>query len=364
MLHAVIMAGGSGSRLWPESTPLRPKQFLRFHNDVPMILAAYNSLFNVADFSRIIVSTGEQMVPLVHEAIPTLSRANILVEPMPRNTAPCIGLAAVFMLRSDPEATMIVLPADHVIEPVKAFRETLRFAAELVEESPEMLVTIGVPPKCPATSYGYIETKTRRDTSVTKKWESLTSVRSVSQFHEKPDMKTAQKFIETGHFRWNTGIFIWKARRILELIDEFQPDMGKHLHVIADSVKNVDFPDILKREFEQISSISIDYAVLEHVALEYASGILCIDAPFSWDDAGTWQALDRLNPGKHDANGNLEDNCRLIAIDAKNNIVRSDDPKHPIALVGVSNLIVIQTKNGTLVADKNQEEKIRKIMEN
>ncbi|MCL2348623.1 MAG: sugar phosphate nucleotidyltransferase [Planctomycetaceae bacterium] len=358
MLYSVIMAGGSGTRLWPESRKERPKQFLRFKNDRPLILDAAESLYGLVDPSRVIVAVGKGMQPLLAEAVPWLRSENVLVEPVSRNTAPCIGLAAVYLLRNDRDAVMVVMPSDHIIEPRSVFCDTIRFAVDLVEESPERLVTLSVRPDFPSVSYGYIECGKKIESDASRKWNALTSARHVSRFHEKPDAQTSEMFLQSGRFRWNTGIFVWKARRILDMIDRYQPEMGRHLKNIADAVKNGDFPETLEREFQAIQGISIDYAVLEH-----AESMVTIEATFAWDDVGTWQSLDRVHAGKHDASGNLADRCRLIAVDASHNIVRCDDPDQWIALVGVENLIVVQTKQGTLIAHKGDEEKVRQVME-
>jgi mannose-1-phosphate guanylyltransferase len=354
------MAGGNGTRLWPESTPEKPKPFLTFQGDTPLIRATYDRLFGLVDPSRIIIVAGKSMLPLVQQTFSDIRIENVLLEPVSRNTAPCIGLTAISLLRNDPDATMIVLPADHLIEPVRLFRDTLRFAAELVEESPEQLVLLGVRPNFPSTAFGYIECGEKWDPSTARKWANLTSVRQVLRFHEKPDILTVENFAASGNFRWNTGIFVWKAGRILDLICKYQPKMGAHLQKIAEYISEANFPEILEKEFHAIDRFSIDYAVLEH---EGRSGnIRCIDAPFQWNDIGSWSALREINRDKIDEYGNLQSCCKMMTIDSSNNIVRCDDERQVIALVGVENLIVIQTVNGTLIANKNDESKIREIV--
>ena len=354
MQYVVVMAGGQGTRLWPESRKECPKQFLALKGGRPLILDAAESLADLIPRERVFVVTGKSMLPLVCESVPWLSEQNIIVEPIGRNTAPCIGLAAISLLRRDPDATMVVLSADHVIEPRDVFCDTIRFAGELVEESPERLVTLAVRPTEPATSYGYIERSKEINSPICQKWSQFAKAFEVSRFHEKPDRKTAEQFLKTGRFGWNAGIFVWRARRIHDLIIKHQPDMAHRLGKIASAFDTECYNTVLSQEFEQIKGISVDYALLEQ-----ADSIVTIDAPFSWDDLGTWQALDRINKGKHDKMGNLIDGANVILFQSHNNIVRTDDPKNEIVLVGVNDLIIVQHKNGTLIAHKSDEEAVR-----
>jgi mannose-1-phosphate guanylyltransferase len=351
------MAGGQGTRLWPESRKERPKQFLALKDGRPLILEAAESLDGLVARERVFVVTGEAMTPLVREAIPWLPERNILIEPIGRNTAPCIGLAAIHLLRHDPDAVMVVLSADHWIEPLSVFCDTVRFAVDLVEESPERLVTLAVKPTCAATSYGYIERAEKIYSNCCKKWSHFAPAYQVTRFHEKPDRQTAEQFVESGRFGWNAGIFVWRADRILDWIAKFQPDMGNRLEKIANALDTETYNSVLAQEFQQIQAISIDYAVLEK-----ADSLVCIDAPFRWDDVGTWQALDRIHQGKHDSAGNLIENARVVAVHSHNNIVRGTNPHKDIVLVGVDNLIIVQSEHGTLIADKSQEEAIRQAI--
>lgn len=354
MLHVIVMAGGRGTRLWPESVWERPKQFLALKNGRPLIRDAAESLGDLVPQDRVWVVTGKSMVPLVHESIPWLAENNVIVEPVGRNTAPCIGLAAISLLQSDPDAVMIVLSADHIIEPQSVFCDTIRFAADLIEESPERLVTLAVPPTNAATSYGYIEHAEKIDSPVCQKWSNFATAYEVARFHEKPDKKTAEKFLQTGRFAWNAGIFVWKASRIFELIAKYQPEMARSLGKIAKSFETNDYATVLKKEFEETKGISIDYAVLEKT-----DSLVTIDVPFRWDDVGTWQALDRIHLGKHDKSGNLFDNANVVAVDSYNNIVRSDNPEQDIVLIGVNDMIIVQTEHGILIANKGSEEAVR-----
>ncbi len=357
MLHSILMAGGSGTRLWPESRRDRPKQFLKLYGDQTLLATTVRRVEPLIPLERQLIVTGQSMVPLVYESFPGLDPNRILAEPVGRNTAPCIGLAAVRVLRDDPDATMVVLPADQVVRQEQLFRDTLRFAAELVEEEPSRLITLGIKPTFPSSSYGYIERNETISGPIAEKWKDRIGAYSVERFHEKPDRVQAEEFLATGRFSWNAGIFVWKARTILDQLRRFEPEIAQRLDTIASNVIESDFPEILEREFGAMKKISIDYAVLER-----ADNILVLDATFDWDDVGTWTSLDRIHVGKHDAAGNLALNANLRTVQAKGNIVKSNDPTHTIALVGVDDLIVIQTADATLIVKKDQEEKIRELL--
>jgi len=359
MLHAIFLAGGVGMRLWPESTKHRPKQFLKILGDQTLLEATVKRVESFIPRERQFIVTDQSMVPLVYELFPGLDPNRILAEPVGRNTAPSIGLAAIRTLRDDPDASILVLPADQVIKQEQLFRETVRFAAELVEEEPSRLITFGIKPTFPSSSYGYIEQNERITGPVAEKWDGRICAFSVKRFHEKPDQTQAEEFLATDRFRWNAGIFVWKAQTILEQLRRFDPEIASRLDTIASSVIRGDFPEILHREFSAMKKTSIDYAVLER-----ADNILVLDAHFDWDDVGNWSALDRIHVGKHDSLGNLALNVNLLTAAAHRNIVKSHHPNHRIALIGVNDLIVIQTAEAILIAKKDSEEKIREIVEN
>ena len=357
MLHAVIMAGGSGTRLWPESRTSRPKQFLRFGEET-LLGATVARLGALVPMERVCVVAGRSMQPLVAESLPGLPPDNLIAEPAARNTAPCIGLAAIKLLKEDPDAVMVVLPADHIITPATRFCETIRFAVDLIDEVPERLVTLGIKPTFPSTSYGYIQRGNRLMTPVAAAQTELSGAYEVVKFHEKPPLATAERFLDDGHYSWNAGIFVWRARTILDLIDRFEPEIGQRLRMIADYWTSPKRREILETEFIAMKKISIDYAVMER-----AESIVVIDAPFEWDDVGTWCALDRIHADQIDADGNLALGMQLLAVNARRNIVRGNDSERLVALLGVEDLIVIETDQATLIAKKESEELVRNVIE-
>lgn len=357
MLHAVIMAGGAGTRFWPASRALKPKQLLDLVGERTMIQATVDRLEGLVPAERTWIITNEQLVEPIAEQLPALPRKSIIGEPCKRDTAPCIGLAAAMILHDDPAATMVVLPADHAIEPVSTFRDALAYAADLVEEEPSRIVTFGIRPTYAATCYGYIEFgETLVETS---RESSSNSVRpfpthKAKKFREKPNAATATEFLATKRFFWNSGIFVWKAKTIRSSLERFEPNMQRRLQTIADSLGSADFPNIFVNEFTAIQGKSIDYAVLEH-----HDNVVVIEAPYHWDDVGNWQSLARLRGQDDDGNTIVG---RHIGVQTSGSIVRSSDD-HLVVTLGMKDCIVVHTPDATLVANKNDEEAMRKVVE-
>lgn len=342
MNHALIMAGGSGTRLWPESTPERPKQFLKLDDGRTLLAATCGRVAGLIPRENIIIATAERMLPLVNSSVPEIPDSQILLEPLPRNTTACIGLAAIKIMQNDPEGSMLVLPSDHLVRNRGAFQGSLRKGLDLLERHPERLFVFGIKPDFPAVSYGYIE----------KGAEFEKNISSVKRFREKPERSKAVEFLESGNYYWNAGIFLWKSRTILEQIDRFEPEIGSHLRAIAENPS----PENIFEHFSAMKSISIDYAVLERAA----GSIAMIEAEFDWDDIGTWGALERLHAAEKDVTGNIASGVKLISVDSGGCFVRGDSER-TVALVGVRDLIVIQSGNTTLIVPKDREEAVRRL---
>jgi mannose-1-phosphate guanylyltransferase len=347
MLHAVIMAGGSGTRFWPESRGARPKQLLPLAGPRTMIQATCDRLAGLIPAERLLIVAGQGHVPSIAAQLPELPPESLLGEPCRRDTAPCIGLAALLLEQRDADATMLVMPADHVIQPVEAFQSAARLAANLVDRRPERIVTFGIRPTYPAATFGYIERGQPIEAGAKAK------VFQVGRFREKPDVQTAREYLATGNYYWNAGIFVWKARTVLAALAERQPDMLAHLRTIAQAAGTAAFAEVLRREFAEIRGISIDYAVMEQ-----ARDVAVIEATFGWDDVGTWQSLARLNGADEQGNTIV---ARHLGIDTNGTIVRGD-ADHLIVTLGVRDLIVVHTPGVTLVAHKDQEESIRQVV--
>lgn len=348
MLHAVIMAGGTGTRFWPASRAAQPKQLLDLVGGETMIQATVKRLGNLVPPERILVVTNEQLVGPIAAQLPQLSPQAILGEPCKRDTAPCVGLAAGVIARSDPDATLVVLPADHLISPDAAFRAAIEQGVRLVDARPERIVTFGIRPTYAAEGFGYIERGTAIPASAS---ESPTY--QVLRFREKPKGERAREFFESGRFYWNSGIFIWRAQTIRQALGQHEPQMAEHLQRIAAAYGAPGFLDVFRREFTALEGKSIDYAVMEK-----HPDVAVIEAPFRWDDVGSWQALARAIPADDHENTVIG---RHLGVRTAGCIVRTDE-QHLVATLGLTDIIVVHTPNATLVANKHDEESVRELV--
>ena len=352
-LHAVIMAGGTGTRFWPASRSARPKQLLDLAGGRSMIRATVERLKGLLPSKQIWILTNRSLIDPIAQQLPNIARQQIVGEPCKRDTAPAIGLAALLASREDPEAMLVVMPSDHLIEPAAAFQAAIRQAVSIVEQRPETLVTFGIKPTHASETFGYIE----RGEAASATHDSPLATRSpafhVVRFREKPARSIAEEYLASGAFYWNSGIFVWKARTILSAIERFEPEMFERLQTIGRSIGKSDFASVLDREFTAIRGKSIDFAVME-----YYWPVVVIEAPFSWDDVGSWQALARTQ--ESDADGNTVIGKHL-GIRTSGSIVHTSKD-HLVVTLGLENAIVVHTPDATLVADKSQEEAIREVV--
>ena len=347
MLHAVIMAGGAGTRFWPESRADSPKQLLKLATERTMLQMTVDRLDGLVSPDQTLIVTNERLVKASRAQLPHLPPAAIIGEPCKRDTAPCIGLAALVLSKQDPEATLAVMPADHVIGPTEKFQQALQGAADLVAGEPGKIVTFGIKPTFAAETFGYIE---RGEQHIAT--HDLAAF-EVARFREKPDATTAEEYLASGKFYWNSGIFVWQASTILKALEQHQPEMFAHLQKIGDAYGKPNFEEVFEREFTAIKGVSIDYAVMEH-----AEEIVVIEAPFDWDDVGSWQAIARLRGT--DENGNTIIGKHLN-VNTEGTIVRTTD-EHLIVTLGLKDCLVVHTADATLVANKHDEEAIRKVV--
>jgi mannose-1-phosphate guanylyltransferase len=348
MLHAIIMAGGTGTRFWPASRNDVPKQLLQLVGEQTMLRQTVDRLGDLAPKDRQLIVTNKRLVETIREQLPELPVAAVVGEPCKRDTAPCVGLAALLVSRNDPDATMAVMPADHVIRPEEKFQAAIRQAVELVDASPGRIVTFGIKPSYPAEIFGYIH----RGEKLAHSASDAASFR-VNQFKEKPDAATAKKYLDSGEYYWNSGIFVWRARTILDALRERQPEMLSHLEKIVAAWDSSQREAVFEREFTAIKPISIDYAVMEH-----ATDVAVIEAPYEWDDLGGWQSLARLVGHDKDANAIVG---KHLGLNTTGTIVRTSD-NHLVVTLGLQDVIVVHTPNATLVADKHSEEQIRQVV--
>ncbi|HEY7153032.1 MAG TPA: mannose-1-phosphate guanylyltransferase, partial [Gemmataceae bacterium] len=348
MLHAMIMAGGGGTRFWPRSRQQRPKQFLALGGERTLLQQAMDRIEALLPADRTWVITGKAYRPETSRQLPQLPADHIVGEPCGRDTAPCIGLGAALIARRDPEAVMLVTPADHVIEPVREFERAAQAAVAMAEEHPSALVTFGIPPTFPSTGYGYIH----RGAEVGQR--QGVSVFRVQRFEEKPATDRAERFLASGEYYWNSGIFVWQANTVLEELRRQQPKLHDAVRRIADGWDTPRRDAVLRQEFEALPKISIDYAVMER-----AAEVLVVKAPYRWDDVGSWLALERMNPQDAERNTVLATHC---GVNTKQCVIVGDAGRL-IATLGVENLLIVQDGDATLIADRRDEGAVKQLVE-
>jgi mannose-1-phosphate guanylyltransferase len=348
MLHAIIMAGGSGTRFWPKSRRNRPKQLLCLTGESTMLQQTVARIEPLVPRERILIITGADQAQATRAQLPNLPAHNVIAEPCPRDTAPCVGLAAGIVADKDPAATMIVMPADHVIEPALMFLATVRAAVSVIEDDPSVLITFGIKPTRPETGYGYIERGPLLET------RAGIPVHRVVQFREKPDRATAERFLAAGTFVWNSGIFVWRARTILNEIRAHRPQLAEGLEPILRSIGTPEESATLARLFPDLVRVPIDKAVMEH-----ARNVRVLEVPYDWSDVGDWRAVASLL--EHDAAGNATQGI-VVARDTTGSIIISDDGGL-VAILGVDDLVVVHSGKATLVARKDQLDKLKALVE-
>jgi mannose-1-phosphate guanylyltransferase len=350
MLHAVIMAGGSGTRFWPQSRERFPKQFLTLKGDRSLLQGAFDRIGPLVGAERVMVVTNQVQREQTLSQLPELSPERVVGEPMGRDTTACIALAAELIRRRDADATMIVLAADHLIEPADRFMNAVAAADEFLKSHSDAIVTFGIKPTSPATAYGYLNRRSDESLEVRD-----TTIHRLASFHEKPNRETAERFVAAGTYFWNAGIFAWKASTILSEIERFQPAITSAVRRIADAWNGPRRDEVFANEYAAAPKISIDFSVMENTK----NPIHMIEATFSWDDVGSWLALERLH--QSDESGNVSVGGSLL-VDAKGCIVVSNKD-HLVAGLGIENLIIVHTPDATLVADKRQEQSVKKLID-
>ena len=342
------MAGGSGTRFWPLSRHLYPKQLLRILGDNTLIQQTMKRVVSCVSAEQVLISTNPGQADSIKVQLSDWKdglQDNFVIEPESRNTAPAIGLVAMELMKRDPQAIMLVLPADHVITGEKRFQSAVQLGAEMAAQG--HLVTFGIKPLRPETGYGYIQP---RKTSKLSQKGRLTGY-PVARFVEKPDMATAKKYVKSKNFYWNSGIFMWKASVVLDELSQHQPTLHRGLRKIG----NV--PQTTTHEFEKayrrLPSVSIDHGVMER-----SSKSAMIPVEFAWSDVGSWSSLEEVAPVNRDG---MVMTGRIVDLDSRNSIVYAD--KRVVATIGLSNMVVVDTPDATLVCPKDRSQDVKKIVE-
>ena len=349
--YVVIMAGGVGSRFWPKSRAKKPKQFLKIFSSKSLIEMTLERTKNIAETKNtIIVSNKIQIAELV-KRLPNFPIDNIILEPLSRNTAPCIGLAAVFIKKTSPDAVMVVLPSDHLIKNIEQFTKIIKAGIKAAYET-KGLITIGIKPTYPATGYGYIQ---YLDDKPEVEFNGV-GVFKVKTFAEKPNLETAKRFLESGDFLWNSGMFIWRVDVILEEIKKHLPEIYQGLTKIEENIGKDKFKSTLEEEYAKMRSISIDYGVMEKTERAYV-----IRSEFDWSDVGSWEEVYKL--GEKDENGNHINapQNNVIAIDTKNCLIETENKL--VATLGVENLVIVNTDDAILICRKDRSQDVRQIVD-
>lgn len=342
--YALILAGGSGQRFWPLSRDSLPKQLLRIFGGKTLLELTVDRLEGLIPKENILVLTNHQQEKSVRQALPNLPVENILAEPAKRDTAPAIALGAGWVASRDPEATMVILPADHLIQDCDAFHSVLETSVRAAEETAS-LVTIGIKPTWPCPSYGYVE----RGEGLSLDGAPPDSVYEVVRFREKPAPDLAQHFLDQGTFTWNAGMFIWTIPAIRKELGTHCPELSGFVTELCDCD---DIAPVIADQFSTLPKLSIDYALMER-----ASRVLNVEATFDWDDVGNWTSVGQYLDQDDHENQTRGDFCQ---IDSHANLLFSETKQH-VALLGANNLIVVQTEDALLIADRDRAEQIKKL---
>lgn len=345
---AVIMAGGVGSRFWPRSRERNPKQLLEIFGSGTMIQNTVARVQPLIPNVNTLVVTNALHYDEVVKQLSFIPKDNILPEPVGRNTAPCIGLAASYIERLDPDGVMIVLPADHLISNEGEFRRVLALAVETAEKT-DGLITIGINPTHPETGYGYIQYSVEETDAAHK----ANGVYRVKTFAEKPNLETAERFLKSGDFLWNSGMFVWKASAILKEIEIHLPELHEQLQMLRPAIQTAGFRSVLEQVYGRIRGISIDYGVMEK-----AGNVYVAKGDFGWSDVGSWDEVVRLTERGEDGNSVKG---RVVTRSSRNNFI--DAGSKIVATVGVDDLIIIATDDAVLVCRKGHSQDVKEIVD-
>jgi mannose-1-phosphate guanylyltransferase len=351
MRYALIIAGGSGTRLWPMSRDALPKQLIPFIEGKSLLEIAYERLEGLVPAERRYICAGERHAKAILDAIPGLPPERFLGEPTGRDTLNAVGLGAAIIGRDDSEAVIAVFTADHIIRPVDRFQEIIAQGFELAENHPQTLVTFGISPTEAATSYGYLELG-----------DSIGgTARVVKQFKEKPVEATAKTYFAAGpeRYLWNSGMFVWRAGTLLDCIRRFEPANAAGLDRVSAAWGSAKQAAVLGEVYPALRKVSVDYAVMEPASRDPAFRVAAVPMPLQWLDVGSWPMF--AETCQHDEQRNALATSKHILVDTQRTLVASSDPQHLIATIGCEDLIIIHTPDATLVCRADRAEEIKKV---
>ncbi|MBN2578129.1 MAG: mannose-1-phosphate guanylyltransferase [Pirellulales bacterium] len=351
MRYAMIMAGGAGTRLWPMSRAGTPKQLIPLIHGKSLLQLACERLDGLVPSEQCYLCAGRQYREAILAALPQLSPQRYLGEPIGRDTLCAVGLGAAVLNRDDPQAVVGVFTADHLIEPVREFQKFVRQGFELAERAPETLVTFGIAPTGPSTAYGYLELGTVFEGAA---W-------IVKQFQEKPSLETARTYYQQGPARylWNSGMFVWRAKTLLECIRRYVPEVFQGLSTIAQAWNTPDRDRVLDEIFPTLKKISVDFAVMEPAARDPAVKVAAVPMPLRWQDVGSWPIFADTCP--RDEKRNALGAGEHLLLESSHCLAASSDPDHLIAAIGCHDLMIIHTPDATLVCRADRAEEIKKL---
>jgi mannose-1-phosphate guanylyltransferase len=356
MQYGVIMAGGAGTRLWPVSRGDRPKQLVNVRSGKSLLQLGYERLRGMLPPERIFVCTGAVHTPKVLENLPELSKENVLGEPEGRDTANAVGFPAAVLAKRDKDAVAAFITADHVIEPIETFQQAVQTAFDVVAEDPAALVTFGIVPSHGHTGLGYIH----RGEALTVKGKPAGAYR-VQAFREKPDKPTADRYVESGRYYWNSGMFVWRCDTVFRELGMHLPENHKLLAQVADAWGTSRQDAVLNENYPKLRKISIDYAVMEPASQNKGKArVVVVEMPVKWLDVGSWPALAETLP--MDDHDNAVDCPACVFLDSDGNIVISQEPQHLVTAIGVSDMIIVHTKDATLVCPKSEAQRVKELV--
>lgn len=348
MFYAVIMAGGTGTRLWPISRKAKPKQSQAIIGNRTLLQKTYTRLIKIVDKKHILITTGQKNFSDIKKQLPNLVKSNYSLEPARKDTAAALGLAAVILAKRDPKAILACVYSDHFIMDENEYYRANRMAEQLVREKPDYTVILGMNPAYPETGYGYIE----RARLLKKQGQD--EIYNVKRFVEKPDLKTAQKYVASGRYLWNSGMFFWEVKNLLKLFAEFLPDTYSSLIKIQMAIGTKKEAKVLREEYAKIKPISIDYGIIEKT-----NKILTIPAEFGWSDIGQWQSVKEILTKNQSEN---YVRCHHIGLDTDGSLIYAP-AKKLVATIGMRDMVIIDTEDVLLICPKNRSQDVKKIVQ-